>query len=511
MSQKLLKEEFISNLNGTTLLEISIGLTLAPLCLLSRGLLLILYFLHRGRPLSSKSAHFLLDFTVLVVPPVFCCTVLAPVLPWVILSITAFCAGLVYKIYCRRTTHVKVPLQQILNDFLSTGLEPGYVPSITVFRVYVNVLTSISILAVDFPQYPRRYAKTETYGTGVMDLGVGSFVFANAVVCPEVRMKPGAVQSKFFYLTRQFFAVWPLFLLGFGRLMSVKAVEYHEHVSEYGTHWNFFFTLAIVRMAASLLLTLFPAHKAWIVATTLAVVYECFLTFTSLKMFILHGSDGQGSRAGFLNANREGIFSVIGYLAIYIASVQVGLYLLKKRGSVREWLGVMCSFLGLILLLFLFLYASQTYIETVSRRMANLSFCTWIVAHGLLLFNLFLAADLVLVFAKLLADGATVPCSWNFAQPSVTNKKYDLEPRDGPGLPHIRPGTDHSVCMISAVNKNQLLYFLLANLLTGLVNMMVDTIHSTAIFAMFVLHIYMLANCLIMYILQAKKIILKWW
>ncbi|XP_015264972.1 PREDICTED: phosphatidylinositol-glycan biosynthesis class W protein [Gekko japonicus] len=503
MSQKLLKEEFISNLNGTTLLEISIGLTLAPLCLLSRGLLLVLYFLHHGRPLNSKSAHFFLDFSVLVVPPVFCCTVLAPILPWVIFSIMAFCAGLLYYIYCRRTTHTKVPLQQILSDFLSAELEPKYVPSITVFRVYVNVLTSISILAVDFPQYPRRYAKTETYGTGVMDFGVGSFVFGNAVVCPEVRMKSGVAQSKF-YLARQFFAVWPLLLLGFGRLMSVKAVEYHEHVSEYGAHWNFFFTLAIVRMAASLILTLFPVHKAWITAITLAVVYECFLTFTPLKMFILHGSDGRGSRAGFLNANREGVFSIIGYLAIYMASVQVGLYLLKKRGSVREWVGVIYSFVWAILILFLFLCAIQTYIETVSRRMANLSFCVWVVAHGLSLFGLFLAADLILVFAKLLVDGATVPCSWNFAQSSVTNKKHDLEPQKGPMLPQ-------SVCMVSAVNKNQLLYFLLANVLTGLVNVMVDTIHSNAIFAMFVLHVYMLTNCLVMYILQAKNIILKWW
>ncbi|XP_060115064.1 phosphatidylinositol-glycan biosynthesis class W protein [Heteronotia binoei] len=504
MSQKLLKEEFVSNLNGTTLLEISIGLTLAPLCLLSRGLLLILYFLHYGRPLSSKNAHFFLDFTVLVVPPVFCCTVLATILPWVILSIMAFCAGLVYNIYCRRMTHIKVPLQQILSDFLSTGLDPEYIPSITVFRVYVNVLTSISILAVDFPQYPRRYAKTETFGTGVMDLGVGSFVFGNAVVCPEVRMKPGAVQSKFFYITRQFFAVWPLLFLGFGRLMSVKGVEYHEHVSEYGAHWNFFFTLAIVRMAASLLLTLFPVRKAWLIAVMLAVVYECFLTFTPLKAFILHGSDGQGSRAGFLNANREGVFSVIGYLAIYMASVQVGLYLIKKRGSVQEWVGVMYRILWAILILFLFLGVIQTYVETVSRRMANLSFCIWVVAHGLSLFSLFLAADLVLVFAKLLVDGVTVPCSWNIAQTSVTNKKRDLEPQDGPVPPR-------STCMVSAVNKNQLLYFLLANVLTGLVNVMVDTIHSNAILAMFVLHVYMLTNCLVMHILQAKNVILKWW
>ncbi|XP_078235409.1 glucosaminyl-phosphatidylinositol-acyltransferase PIGW [Pogona vitticeps] len=499
MSQQQVKQDFISNLNGTTLLEISIGLPLAPLCLLSRGLLLTLYFLIGKNPLCSRSGLFLLDFTVLVVPPVLSCTVLSPVLSWVIISIIAFCAGLVSVIYRRRTNYVKVPLNQILSDFSRTRLETVHIPSITAFRVFVNVLTSISILAVDFPQYPRRYAKTETYGTGVMDFGVGSFVFGNAVVCPEVRLKPGMVRSKFFYLAKQFFSVWPLLVLGFGRLMSVKAVEYYEHVTEYGVHWNFFFTLAAVRMAASLLLTLFLPHNAWVVAVTLAVVYECLLNMLPLKTFILHGSDGKDSRDGFLNANREGIFSVIGYLAIYMASVQVGLYLIKKRNTVKEWLGVIQSFLLAVFFLFICLHVTQTNVEAVSRRMANLSFCIWMVAHCLSLFSCFLATDLILVFVKLLVDGAHIPCSWHFVQP--TSKKQDLDRKQIP----------QSGCMISAVNKNQLLYFVLANIFTGLVNMAVDTVHCNGPSAMFILHLYMFTNCLIMHILQAQNIILKWW
>nr|XP_060613015.1 phosphatidylinositol-glycan biosynthesis class W protein [Anolis sagrei ordinatus]XP_060613016.1 phosphatidylinositol-glycan biosynthesis class W protein [Anolis sagrei ordinatus] len=499
MPQERVNEDFISNLNGTTLLEISVGLPIAPLCLLTRGLLLILYFLLRGKPLHSSSGHFLLDFSVLVVPPVLSCTVLAPVLLWVILSIMAFCTGLVFIIYHKRTRYAKVPRKQILSDFWRSGLEPTYIPSITAFRVFVNVLTSISILAVDFPQYPRRYAKTETYGTGVMDFGVGSFVFGNAVVCPEVRLRPGEVRRASFSLVRQFLAVWPLLFLGFGRLLSVKAVEYHEHISEYGVHWNFFFTLAAVRMGASLLLAVFPVHKSWIVAAALAVVYESLLHLLRLKAFILHGGDGNDSRDGFLNANREGVFSVVGYLAIYMASVQVGLYLLKKRSTVREWCGVIRVLLSFFCLLFICLHITQTHIDAVSRRMANLSFCIWVVAYALLLFSCFLAADLVLVFAKLLVEGADVPGSWNLA--NLTPKKHDS----------VEPRSPKTVCMVSAVNRNQLLYFLLANVLTGLVNMLVDTIHSSTFAAMAILHLYMLTNCLVMCQLQAKNIILKWW
>ncbi|NXS04512.1 PIGW protein, partial [Oxylabes madagascariensis] len=327
MSQKQLKEAFISNLNGTSLLEISAGLSLPPLCLLCRGLLLILYHLHHGKPVSSRKYSLLLDFLVLVSPLLFSCTVLSPIIFFIPVILAAFCAGIFFKIYSGRKREARAPFGQIVEEFQKACLDPECIPAITVFRVYVNVLTSISILAVDFPQYPRRYAKAETYGTGVMDLGVGAFIFGNALVCPEVRQRSHTTQ--FSSLARQAFSVWPLIFLGVGRLLSVKSIEYHEHTSEYGVHWNFFFTLALVRLAASLLLAIFPKHKAWLVALALAVLYQLLLSTTSLKTFILHGSDGRDSRLGFLNANREGLFSLFGYLAIYLASVQVGLWLLQ--------------------------------------------------------------------------------------------------------------------------------------------------------------------------------------
>lgn len=60
-------------------------------------------------------------------------------------------------------------------------------PFITYYRAYANVITSFSILAVDFKIFPRYFAKTETYGTGLMDVGVGGFLITNAVVSPEAR------------------------------------------------------------------------------------------------------------------------------------------------------------------------------------------------------------------------------------------------------------------------------------------------------------------------------------
>ncbi|NXN97929.1 PIGW protein, partial [Rhinopomastus cyanomelas] len=506
MSQKHLKEAFISNLNGTSLVEITLGLSLAPLCLLCRGLLLILYHLHYGKPLNSRKHNLLLDFLVLVSPLLFSCTVLSPILFLVPTTIAALCAGIFSKIYSQRNCKTRMPFRQIIKDFPRTSLDPEYIPAITVFRVYVNVLTAISILAVDFPQYPRRYAKAETYGTGVMDFGVGAFIFGNALVCPEVRQKCYETRSKFSSLTRQLFSIWPLMFLGVGRLLSVKSMDYQEHTSEYGVHWNFFFTLAFVRLAASLLLAVFPKTKSWIVAINLAVFYQLILNTTPLKMFILHGSDGTDARAGFFDANREGLLSLFGYLAIYMASVQVGLWLLKCRNSVRSWMAGACFLLLVVLVFFVFLRVSQAYVDPVSRRMANLSYCIWVMAHCLTLFLFFVVTDLTLVFTKLLVKGASVPCSWDVAKPPSTSTRHSTV-----AMPVGRDDKLSHVCLISAINKNQLLFFLLANVLTGTVNILIDTIHSRTAFTLGVLHLYMFLNCLIMHVLHGRNIVLKFW
>lgn len=41
--------------------------------------------------------------------------------------------------------------------------------------------TCICILAVDFRAFPRRWAKAETYGSGLMDVGVGGIILASGL------------------------------------------------------------------------------------------------------------------------------------------------------------------------------------------------------------------------------------------------------------------------------------------------------------------------------------------
>ncbi|KAL0994797.1 hypothetical protein UPYG_G00127280 [Umbra pygmaea] len=322
ISQRELKEEFVSNLNGTSLGEVALGSFLAPLCLVSKGLFLVLYHIGKGVLPLPCVAHLFLDFSMIILPLVLSCTVLSDILHMVILALAVVAGAVVFYI-CR----TKSPTAGVLSrntaakSFFLSHVQYDQVPFVTVFRVLVNVKTAISILAVDFKVFPRRYAKTETYGTGVMDFGVGAYVLANALVCPEARRKEIS-GSKLNYVVKQLVSVWPLFVLGLARLVSVKMSGYHEHVSEYGVHWNFFFTLAIVRVVASMLLALFPVHRAWLLALLIGGLYQVTLEMFGLKHSIIHNNDRTG---GFLRANMEGVSSVVGYIAIYMAGVQIGL------------------------------------------------------------------------------------------------------------------------------------------------------------------------------------------
>lgn len=502
MSQKQLKEAFVSNHNGTSVLEITQGLCFPVLCILCRGLLIILtqhlWSSHTWR------TRFFIDFVVLIVPLVTTFTILSSFLHLEYLTAILFGAGLFYQIYCRRTCYARVPGQKILGKFLKISLESEYVPPISCFRVIISALTAVAILAVDFPLFPRRLAKTELYGTGAMDFGVGGFVFGTAMVCPEIRRKY-MERSRCDRFTKSLCSVWPLALLGVGRLIVIKSIGYQEHVTEYGVHWNFFFTLIVVKLITSLLLMFYPPNKSWIVAIGITVLYQLALDLTPLKRLILYGTDGSGTRVGLLNANREGIMSTLGYVAIHMAGVQTGTYVLKKRSHVKDLIKVACHCLLLAISLFVSLYIVQVNVEAVSRRMANLAFCFWIVASSLTLLSSLLLGDIILTFAKFLIQGALVPCSWKLIQSPATTKKRSES------LVSEAEGKKPSLCLITALNRNQLMFFLLSNITTGLINLLVDTLHSSTPWAFFLLNLHMFTNCLIIYMLHLQDKTIKFW
>ena len=132
---------------------------------------------------------------------------------------------------------------------------------VTTFRVYILLFTIVAILAVDFNIFPRHYMKTHKFGASVMDIGVGAFVAANAFASSDAKYK-----NLFLSLPKLLKKVFPLLVVGFIRWASTAATGYHVDPTEYGIHWNFFMSLAIVHTASIVLIRSFPRIRPGLLA-----------------------------------------------------------------------------------------------------------------------------------------------------------------------------------------------------------------------------------------------------
>ena len=88
----------------------------------------------------------------------------------------------------------------------------------------------------------------------------------------------------------------------------MSSLDYQEHASEYGIHWNFYTTIALVSV---LLILLRNPDLALPFAFILMIGYELVLMEFGLEKFIFYAP-----RVDFISANREGIASLVGYLSL---------------------------------------------------------------------------------------------------------------------------------------------------------------------------------------------------
>ncbi|KXT05776.1 hypothetical protein AC578_1026 [Pseudocercospora eumusae] len=386
-------------------------------------------------------------------------------------------------------------------------------PFITAYRGAMMIITCSSILAVDFPIFPRRFAKTESFGTSLMDLGVGSFVFAAGIVAARQQLKEqiSATRSIVTRLKEAMRHSLPLLVLGLVRLASVKGLDYAEHVSEYGVHWNFFFTLALLSPALAILQPLLQWLPYNIFAFILAICYELILfCVPDMKRYIILSERVPGD---WLSQNREGVFSFIGYLAIFIAGMGIGQNILTRdpppagnplapkdhMDQDAEWLASVLGaaekedeapkpaappmempqlkpewpestlprlFIWTVLWFVFALWAMWRYGPRlfVSRRMANLAYVCWVCSFNTAQLLLFCLIE-------------------KFLFPNLYNAKTKEGERQ-----RIQEATSR---VMKAYNRNGLAVFLIANLLTGLVNMTMPTIFMGDVPAMAVLVSYM--------------------
>ena len=366
-------------------------------------------------------------------------------------------------------------------------------PFITAYRGSMMIITCIAIIAVDFKVFPRRFAKVENWGTSLMDIGVGSFVFSAGVVAARPILRDQLTGKSLGLIARLYSSArhsLPLLVLGGVRLYSVKGLDYAEHVSEYGVHWNFFFTLALLPPSVAGFHSLFKLIPSYaLLALLLGSAYQTLLEFTPLKAYIL-----TAPRTEIFSKNREGVFSFFGYLAIFLAGQATGMYLLPRGSQMtgssnnatteRKRLLVRLTLWTLVWTCLLAFTLSYNYglALRISRRLANLPYVLWVCAF-----------NCAQILGFCLIETSVFPNVHKAIDGTVEKREADLA----------------TSRVLKSYNRNGLAIFLLANLMTGLINLTVRTIVMNTGTAMAILFGYAAVLTIVACTLDAKGISIK--
>eukprot|EP00940_MAST-03C_sp_MAST-3C-sp2_P002224 g2224.t1 len=425
MTYKEEKEQFVEGFKGTSIYEICIVSILAPM-----GIWLYLSAF-RGGTLRKRCRNFVAEFSCVVMPMICACTIFSDRL----LKFISVMIGTIVWMEWRRDTHGSVVTEESRERERRGGAYLSW------FRGCVLLFTCICILAVDFTVFPRRFAKTEVYGTGLMDIGVGCFVFSGALVSRVSRGRTRATMT-----ASRFRRLMQVTCLGILRFVVHSGIDYQVHISEYGVHWNFFFTLATLMCVSATLPV--SAELSLPFGVGLAVAYQYLLSYGGLETYILTAPRDRG----YFAANREGILGSIGFLAIHYVTVGIGRTCVHSSKS-----DPLPRLLILGAGLWVALCGCSIYVAPVSRRMVNLTYVIWVLAHN------------VMMLVALLC----------------VQKRFRNPP------PSVR--------MLEKLSRWQLAVFLVANVATGAVNLSMETIHKGPIEGLSVVSIYMLGVCAFSY------------
>ncbi|GLI65698.1 hypothetical protein VaNZ11_009209 [Volvox africanus] len=597
-SLKAAKEAFVAGLSGTSKLEIFAIVTTLSLS--------IVVCEHAKTEKQHLVIRFALEMLLIIYPQLLVCTGALPLWPTFLLLVLATSACYLWDIaHLHRTPR---DLQGV--DDLASHRKSF----VGIFRGALMASTCLCILAVDFRAFPRRYAKAEAYGTGYMDLGVGGVVLTAGLVSPAglVQQPPAAVDGSVVKdggtrrwrpppLWRRLLsglrAAQVCWLLGLGRLIMTRAVDYQEHVGEYGVHWNFFCTIAVLALLGHAVAL--PPQLLGPLAITLTLGHQVGLKWGGLGPWVMSSERGND----VVSLNKEGLVSCVGFWALYLwgaalahafhASVQhavrdsrrcSGTASLKGGGDcggasdaiatvaplVRWW----AQFVLLDVLLWVAVVALEMKVERVSRRSCNAAYIVWIVAQCLagmlplvLWQTLACPARAVLTQRDSHRDGCGAADSGNGQVANAASKgPYDqwaplldcagdqrlssgegdrgnmgLSANSGgcdgvgehpsriPVVASLPPYSlskdvdDETVSVharqtrmgragphvLQAINSNQLAIFLAANVLTGAVNLTVDTLQVTEWPARALLGVYMTCVCGLALLLELRRWRLK--
>ncbi|OBZ76469.1 Carboxypeptidase S1 [Grifola frondosa] len=493
---KTSKEAFVSGMTGSSIGHIN----LVSLVALSS---VALHSALRTRLPSNKSIHFPTEVAILVSPLLLSVTLFAnaPVLLSLLILIPT---GLLLLIPARET-----------GTFLPSSLSPSRASSQERDGTRENGDAKTLLIS---PSFRVRWRSARA----LMDLGVGSFVFSQGIVSAIPLIKDPS------YLTAPFpqkvgtviRKCAPVLLLGLLRTVSVKGTEYPEHVTEYGTHWNFFITLALIPILQVLLHPFMLKIPISLLGVLVALSHQAALSWGGLMNFVFNAP-----RTGPISSNKEGLVSLTGYLAIHLLGLSTGTLVLppspsyfrrrqqqlaqggkhthdsssdsdsgdattaknhgrsaaleQKRENDKTAIEL-CSY-AVVWWILLGIAKVLGLGGDISRRLVNIQYIVWVAAFNTTFLLGYLVLDLFF-FGSPLSKSVYSPTSKLKVHPDpvvISRSRRDGRMRDDVA--------QSAPALFDAVNRNGLVLFLLANIATGLINLSMSTMYTSDWIAMLVL------------------------
>jgi glucosaminylphosphatidylinositol acyltransferase len=319
--------------------------------------------------------------------------------------------------------------------------------SITYVRISSLLFTALGIFCVDFPNYGERFMKSDTIGLTLMDIGIGCSLFSSG-------LSDGLRQRRKPLVDRLVWNSMPLLIIAMFRTGILSSIGYRVEVSEYGQHWNAFVTFAAMPLLMSIVERI-PSKRPWLVSLVCMLLITIPYNAWLLKHteYFMHEEE----RRNIIEANREGIASVLGFFAIFL-----GGRIYAQRGALRDnasWAAVLRDQTVALSLCVIAIVidqgvAPQVMVQAFSRRICNTPYVMFCIGMNAFLTRLCIGLNRWFL-----------PVLWSMQRRSSISSS-------------VAPLGFYT----SQVNAHQLVYFVFSNIVTGLVNVFCDT-HSFTDFA----------------------------
>lgn len=206
----------------------------------------------------------------------------------------------------------------------------------------------------------------------------------------------------------------------------------------------------------------------------LLIIHEAILQY-GLADYVMSSNV---KRISFIASNREGIFSVPGFVVIYILSMFLGKSLRLKSNTTTNFLWKL-RYLALTAAVSWSLLICSNFVTGIARVTCNIGYVLWILALVVTM------SCVYIIFFDLVLDTL-----W------PQNSKITNSPIPDSRLP----------LLVEAVNYNGLVFFILANLLTGAVNMFMSPDTKNDLETIFILTCYMFLCTTVTFILYRQQI-----